>query len=412
MNQQHKGANVQMLLQLEAAFRTAPAVPTAFRIPFTEAQVFSDPRRTNDPSISNSPLKAPDTCGDAVVDGATLQSILDLRTIGYHLKQLLGAPTVYKAVTKQPTNVTGVTIHYANAAATSGVGTLTWVFATNLLNWQANGDTAGATVNVSAGGQFTLQSGTANKEIYVTVLASALPGTNKNDADIAVSATLKAHAFPITLDDKPTALVEFGHMDSGNNKFYRYLGWFVKKLSYAIVGVEQNISLEIGAGEEVTPMPGAVWDAAPTAVAAVRACGHAATITDGANGLGVVTEGGIEVMNGVQGVSVADGKEGFGHLDGSELGIGGQIKVIFNSQGAYDMARTNASTRMLIQSKGLDSAGNEFKLVWDLPGVQFKPKAVPKSGKSGLFADLDWSAHRVVNGQLPKVYLVNDIASF
>ncbi len=411
MNQQHKGARIKMLLQYETTYRTAPGAAAAFLLPFTECNVYSDPQRTTDDSLTDSPLRAAETCGDPIVDGATLTSVLCLRNSGFHLKQLLGAPTVYKAVTKQPTNVTGVTVHFANSAATTGVGTLTFTFATKMLSWQANGDTAGATVDVTAGGQFTLPSGTANKEIVVTVLASALPGANQNDADIMVHATLKAHRFPITLDDKPSALVEFAHMDAGNNQFYRYLGWMVKKAGYQIAAREQNLAMDIMAAEQVDPRPVAVWDAVPTSFATVRACGHGGKITDGATGLGVITEGSIDVMNGAAGFSVADEKTGFGHVDNGEIGIGGQIKCVFNSLGAYELARTGASTRVLISSKAIDGA-NEFKLVWDLPGVQFQPRAVPRQGKTGLFADLGWIAHRVANGQLPLCYLVNDVTTY
>ncbi|MGE0358648.1 MAG: phage tail tube protein [Burkholderiales bacterium] len=411
MFNQHKNANTQLLYQREAAFRTQPVAPSAVRLPYTSFGFGRDPRRTTDPSVGNSPLPAPMSCGDAVVQG-TIGSILDLRTVGYWLALLYGLPTVHAAVTKQPTNVTGVMVHYANAATPTGNGTLTFTAVGTTLAWKAQGDAvAGAAVNVGAGGRFTLQSDTPNHEIVVHVIAASLPGGNQNDADIAVSATLKAHAFPVNLNDRPSALLELGHLDAGNNKFYRYLGSMLNELSYDVMALEQNISMQLIAGEEVDPLPGAVWDAAPTGYSSVRACGHGGLISDGAAGLGKLTGGTFRVNNAMEGVSLGDGQEGYGLVNQGEMALGGSVKAVFTSGDAYALARANSTTRMLIQSSALSGA-DTFKLVADMPAVQFIEKTVPKEGKSGLFADLDWTAHRLVSGELPLIYLVSDVPAY
>lgn len=410
MFNQHKNALTQLLYQRAATFRQVPGAVDAVLMPYTSFNFGRDPRRTRDPSVAASPLPAPMSCGDAIVSG-NVGSILDLRTVGFWLALLYGVPTANKAVTKQPTNVTGVMVHYANAAAPTGNGTLTWVAAGTTLAWQANGDVAGAAVNVSAGGRFTLQSGTAAKEIVVTVTAGALPVGNQNDADIAVSGTLKAHVFPINLDDRPNALLEMGHLDTGNNKFYRYLGAMLNELSYDIMALEQNIAMQFIAGEEVDPLPGAAWDATPTSYSPARACGHGGLITDGATGLGKLTGGTFRVSNGMEGVELGDGLEGYGLVNQGELSIGGTVRALFTSADAYALARANTSTRMLVQSSATSGA-DTFKLVADLPAVQFVEKVVPKEGKSGLFVDLDWQAHRLTSGVLPLIYLVSDVAAY
>src|SRR5574340_1036296 len=97
---QAKGASMQLLLQRETTFRTAPAVPDAFKLPFTKYNIGRDPRKVKDDSISSSPLPGKSGCGDAVVQG-DIASILDMRGIGHWLALLLGVPTAKAAVTKQ-----------------------------------------------------------------------------------------------------------------------------------------------------------------------------------------------------------------------------------------------------------------------------------------------------------------------
>jgi hypothetical protein len=403
---QAKGASMQLLLQRETTFRIAPT-PDAFKMPFTSYGIGRDPRKVQDPSISSSPLPGKSGCGDAVVEGP-ITSILDMRGIGHWLALLLGVPTVKAAVTKQPTNVTGVTVNYANAATTAGNGTLTYVAATKLLSWAAQGDIAGATVDVTAGGYFTLQSGTADHEIHVTVAAAALPGANQNDADIAVSATLKTHVFPIDLNDRPSALLELGHTDIG--KYYRTLGAKVNSLSYDITAQEQNISLAVIAGAETAEA--SVFDATPTVLTPLRGCGHGGQLSDGSGTtLGTIVSGDISVSNNMTGQSLADGLEGFGLIEQGDTNIGGKIRTVFDGAGAYALARASTSTRMRVSSS-VANGSDTFSLVWDCPNVDLVEKAPPKEGKSGLYVELDWMAHRDSAGTLPLVLLTNDVASY
>ncbi|MBZ0104643.1 MAG: hypothetical protein K8H84_03340 [Sulfuricella denitrificans] len=405
---QAKGALMQVLFQKEAAFRTEPAVPGAFKLPFTSYNLGRDPKKTKDPSISSSPLPGKSGCGDATVEG-NIKAILDLRSVGFWLMLALGVPTTHAAVTRQPTNITGVTVNYAESGTTAGNGTLAFTFTGKTLSWMAQGDvTPGTPVDVSAGGYFTLQSSTALHSIHVTVDVAALPGVDKSDADIAVSATIKTHAYPLDLNDRPSALLEIGHSDI--TKFYRTLGAKVNKLSYDLVSQEQNISLDIIAGEESEKT--SVWDAAPTSYNSLRACGSGGAITNGVDAsLGQVIGGDFAIDNGMKGVPLADGMEGYGLIDQGEVMLSGSVNTVFDGAGSYALARASTSTRMRLISQA-DSGTGIFSLVWDLPFVELIEKVIPKEGKSGLSASLQWNAHRDVSGRLPLCLLTNDVASY
>lgn len=403
-----KGANMQLLLQRETAFRVLPGSPDAIRLSFIEFGVGRDPGKVQDPSISRSPLPAKSGAGDATSAG-DVNSILDLRGIGAWLALALGEPQTHKAVTKQPTQVTGVTVHYAKTATTSGNGTLTFTATGKTLAWQASGDsTAGAAVDVSAGGRFTLESGTAGHDLVVEVDVPTLPTADKADADIAVSSVLKAHVFPFDLATRPSAMLELGHTDT--NEYFRTLGAKVNSLTYDILAKDQNVKFNVIAGEETEY--GTPWDATPTEYESVRACGSGGMISNGVNAdLGVITGGDLTFSNNMSGISTADDREGYGFIDQGEITLQGKIKALFDSQGAYGLARTGTSTRVRIGSKA-PVGSHVFSLVWDIPHAEFVEKAVPKSGKSGLFADMEWRAHRHPGGALPLVILVNDVPAY
>lgn len=404
---QAKGALMQLLGQREATFRTAPVTPAAMKLPFTKWNIGRDPRKVVDPSISSSPLPGKTGNGSAIVQG-NAETIFDLRTAGFWLSLLMGVPTAHKAVTKQPTNVTGVTIHYAKTATPTGNGTLTYNNTGKLLSWAAQGETAGATVDVTLGGRFTLASSAATHDLVVEVDAATLPTSNKSDTDIAVSGTLKAHVFPFDLNDRPSALMELGHTDIA--KYYRSLGIKVNKLSYDITALEQNLAMDVIGGDETEY--GAVWDGAPTAYNSVRAAGAGGLISNGATAaLGTITGGTLAFDNQMEGKDIADGREGFGLIKQGEINLGGSMEAVFDGASTYALARAGTSTRIRIASSVLNGA-DTFGFYWDIPNAEFVEKVVPKEGKSGLFCSLDWKAHRVAAGTLPLAVLVNDVASY
>lgn len=399
---QARGALTRLLLQLETTYRTAPSA-AAVVMPFTSWDVKRTPNRQQNNTVNQSALRNKSDAGDAVV-GGSFESILELRTIGYWLKLLLGAPTTGKAVTSQPANVTGVTVQYASSDCTSGNGTLTYTSSGTTLSWTPQGGTAGTAVNVGAGGNFTLQGGGGGKSIRVTVVAGSLPVGNQTDTTIAVSSTLKAHAFPIDTTLRPSALTEAQHSDI--SKYYRVLGLKLGQLGWDVLANEQNIRGTVMAATETEQ--GSAFDSNPTILSAVRACSGKGVISDNSTGLGTVVGGSVDINNNMTGYACADGLEGYGFIDNGELAISGSIRTVFDGASAYALARAGTSTRLRLESAALNGA-DTFKLVLDAPTVELTENAPAKTGKSGLFADLQWAVHK---GTDPEIYLVNDVASY
>lgn len=399
-----KNPNARLIGQVQASLLGIPAA-AATVLPFTSFDVARDPQRQQNNTVNQSALREKTDKGDPSV-GGPIASILDLRTIGFWLRLAFGAATVGKAVTKQPTNVTGVTIHYASNDTTSGNGTIAYTAAGTTATWACQGGAAGAPVNIGAGGQFTLQSNGGGKSITISVNAASLPGGNVNDADIAVSNTLKAHVFPITPDLRPNALLEMQHSDVA--KYQRILGCSVNTLAWDVLNRDQNIALGIVAAQEVDPIPGAAFDANPTAYAAVRACSGAGIVSDGGAGLGTVVGGSVEVANNLDPMPAGEGTEGAGYIDNGELELKGRIRTVFTGADAYALARAGTSTRLRLQSSALNGA-DRFSLTLDMWNVELRERMPPREGRSGLFADLDWNVHRSAHS--PIVVLVNDIAA-
>lgn len=405
---QARGAQAQLLLQRETTFRTPPA-PAARLMPFTKWNVGRNPQRQVNNTVSAQPLPAKRDKGD-VTPGGTFESILDLRSIGNWLALLLGVPTAQKWVSVQPANVSGVTIHYAESGCPSGNGTLSYASAGTTLSWAGQGESAGAPVNVSAGGNFLIPSNVGGHGVYVTVTPASLPGGNINDVNITVHSTIKSHVFPVDLADRPSALAEIGH--TGINKYQRFFGTKVSQLNWDLLNNDQNIQGTLIIGGEADPIPTSVFDAAPTSYSQFRACSALGRIFDGISGagLGNIRASTISFDNQMTGIPLADGSDGYGTIDQADLIIKGTIDVMFDGASAYQLARDNTSTRLRLVS-GATIGANTFTLPVDLLDVELEEANVPVEGKSGIWVQMNYNAH--ANGaRRPVICLNNDVPSF
>lgn len=77
-----------------------------------------------------------------------------------------------------PTTLTGINIASIDQATVAGTGSLAFTAAGTTATWTAPGGTAGVAVNIGAGGQFTLTSGTIARTVTINVIAELLPLVN------------------------------------------------------------------------------------------------------------------------------------------------------------------------------------------------------------------------------------------
>ena len=104
----------------------------------------------------------------------------------------------------QPVNITGVTIVTVGATNAAGSGTLALTVsgAARNMTWAPPGSSAGAAVDVQAGGTFTLI-GANGATVQIIVVATSMPTTNQSDA-ITITTTY-TDSIVLTRDEIPAA---------------------------------------------------------------------------------------------------------------------------------------------------------------------------------------------------------------
>ena len=86
------GRSARLCGQLESTFRTAPASPAGLVVPFTTLDFGREPNRVDDGTMNGEPLANRRDETDSQTSGS-LNSILDLHSIGFWLALLWGRPT-------------------------------------------------------------------------------------------------------------------------------------------------------------------------------------------------------------------------------------------------------------------------------------------------------------------------------
>lgn len=100
---QAKPTLAKLIMQYQTALRTAPDPVGASVLPFHKLDFGRDPRRQQDDSMNQDPQANASHAGSPIVPASTMESILDLRTIGHLLKLLLGQPVTTGAALKTHT---------------------------------------------------------------------------------------------------------------------------------------------------------------------------------------------------------------------------------------------------------------------------------------------------------------------
>ncbi len=229
-------------------------------------------------------------------------------------------------------------------------------------------------------------------------------------APVTTGAGPYTHTYTLSLNDRLSALLELGYLESGSELYERWLGVMVNTLSWNVLEAAQSINVGLMGAIQVDPKPGAVFDAAPTAYAKNRACSKQGIVADviGSNTLGNIVEASVEITNDLEGQSYADGLAGFGDFMLGQPAITGTLRGVFDttSNNLFEHGQQQTSKALILQSK--NKAG-DATLTLTCPNVEFsEPKHKIESSK-GLHVTVDYRAHA---GTAPTIVLVNGIASY
>ena len=215
------------------------------------------------------------------------------------------------------------------------------------------------------------------------------------------------HTWTLDLSERPTALLELGYTDAG--QFRRLLGAAVNSLSWDVLEGDQSLQVEFLAASEVKPRPSAAFDGAPTELARNRACRKGGQIYDvsGANTLGRVAGGSIQVTNDLEAIPLADGSEGYGAYLLGQPAITGEITALLYDGSLMQYAEDHTSVPLELVSR---NATGDATLTVSLPAVEFDKPEHSVATSKGLMAKASWRAHGAATA--PTITLVNGVATY
>lgn len=226
------------------------------------------------------------------------------------------------------------------------------------------------------------------------------------------------HTFTLSLNDRPSALLELALTENDaapSTRFHRYLGILLNALSWNVLEKDQSFETELMGAVEVKPFPVAAFDAAPDArYPTSRACTKGGEVYDAANyaasTLGKISKASARIFNDLEGFPLADGLEGYGHIQVGQPMVEGSLSALFENATLMDHALAHTSKGLKLVSKSADGA-HSLKL--DCANVEFdRPHIVVPTSK-GLVADgIKWRAHHVDAAAAPTVVLINATANY
>lgn len=219
------------------------------------------------------------------------------------------------------------------------------------------------------------------------------------------------HTFTLNLDDLPSILFEQQFTRAGGERYNRYLGGMLNKLSWDALTPDQSWNGDLIFCREVRPVPTAAWDDTPSKIAKLRACSSRGLVYDvlGASTLGRISGASIELDNALEGLSEADGLRGYGFIDRGRPKLTGSIKALMQDGTIIDHARNHVSKPIVIKTASIDDSAS---MIWTIPHVEFEEPSSQVNTTKGLVVDVKWSAHYGTGDNPVTVVLRNSIPSY
>jgi len=217
------------------------------------------------------------------------------------------------------------------------------------------------------------------------------------------------HEYTLDLSVASRFLMELGYTDV--DKYPRWLDCIVNSLSYSIKEAEQNISLGIMGGTQISPIGGAVFDAAPTIYAKDRACSRGGEVydVDGASTLGQIIEASLNLSKDYQGQLIADGLEGYSDYLVGQPSLGGTLRFIYDDgTNLFDHGHANTAKPLTLISM---NAAGDASLEWTIPAAEFSEPKHRMETSAGIIATVDWKAIKHATDPVT-VVLTNGIVSY
>lgn len=355
---QASGSNASISIWEETTYGVRPGTPTMFKIKSATDGVTlkNNVEKLTSKAISSTRGIAASRGGNMTVSGA-LPFELPLLGIGKLLKHAIGTaatPVAVKLVALAA-GLTHLIVRCADTATPVGAGTLTLTGTT--LTWAAFGETAGAAVDVAAGGDFTLQSSVASHALSVLVTGTVV-GTS---AVATVGAAAYKHV--ITRGSLPVGLgAEVAYADIAQYNAFDGLRIESVAVNVANSGMVTGTANLVGA---TSTMLGTA-SGTPSSVAHVPFVHHECTLMDG-GAMAAMTAFSFDLTNELDPVRVIGSrtivslKEGMGSASG-------KITTLFQDATMINKVINETASSLRAFFGATDGTGSvEFKF----PNVRF-----------------------------------------
>ncbi|WP_136419970.1 phage tail tube protein [Herbaspirillum sp. ST 5-3] len=310
---QATGANSYIAIWEETNYGVRPGSPSLKKIAAAVAGVSlkANVEKLVSNALSSARNVAAARGGNITVSGS-LPFELPLLGIGTLLKHAIGPVTTTNVkLVSDDGGLTNVIVKCADSGTPAGAGTLTLTGSS--LTWAANGETAGAGVDVSAAGDYTLQSSTASHALTITTTGTVTGAS----AQVTVGAAAYKHV--IKRGALPAGLgVEIAHTDIG--VYEDFDGCRIDKMSLS-VGTSGLVTGSFDVvGKQMTAPSGSALGV-PTSVTHAPFVHHEAVILESGESVNAISFD-IALMNALDPVrvvgsrNIATAREGRGDLTG------------------------------------------------------------------------------------------------